>query len=98
MELRARLRRTLYGLAAIAALAASGPLLPLELAVWFSGELLLYLEIVCGAWLMSRAGGIRAILPWVKSRWAAGPIRFTRQWTRSHPSAMSWIQGAAAFQ
>jgi hypothetical protein len=98
MQRRDRLRRTLYALAAAAALLVSGPMLPLELAVWFSGELLLYLEIVSGAWLASRATSWKALLLWIDVRVKRTGSFFRAEWLRSHPTTLSWIQSGLAFQ
>jgi hypothetical protein len=98
MQRRGRVRRSLYALAAFAALLASGPMLPLEMAVWFSGELLLYLEIVSGAWLASRAASWKALPLWMNSQVRRVRSSFDGDWLRSHPTMMSWIQSTFAFQ
>jgi hypothetical protein len=56
---RAFVRRSVYVLGAVMAVALAGPMLPLEIAIWFSGELLLYLEVVSGILFASRAAAWR---------------------------------------
>jgi hypothetical protein len=85
-------RKMLYGLAAAAALLASGPMLPLELAVWFSGELLLYLEVVSGVWLTSRMASWKSLNLIVRAKAARLWQYIKADWTRSHPSLATWIQ------
>jgi len=108
MKEKNRIRRWLYVAAAVAALLASGPMLPVELAIWFSGELLLYLEVVSGVWLASRAGGWNAWRAWLSGKvqrvrhriaveWLSGKVQRVRhriavEWPRAHPSAASWLQ------
>jgi hypothetical protein len=84
-------RKGLYAVAALAALLASGPLLPLEMALFFSGELLLYLEIVSGVWLASRASGCKAALIWLKERPAQLRRNVRVEWPRRHPTLTSWL-------
>ena len=43
------------------AIVLAGPMLPIELAVWFSGELLLYLEAVVAISVASGAAQLHAI-------------------------------------
>jgi hypothetical protein len=87
-------RRFLYALAAIVALILSGPLLPLELSIWFAGELLLYLEVLSGVWLTSRANRLKASRAWlagvtgVTRRALAGPLESVR----NRPALAGWIQ------
>jgi hypothetical protein len=98
MQRRGRLRRSLYVLAAGAALLVSGPMLPLEMAVWFSGELLLYLEIVSGAWLASRAASWKALPLWMNLRVKRIGSFCRAVWLRSNPTTLSWLQSTLAFQ
>ncbi len=78
------LKTLAYAAAAVAALLASGPMLPIEIAIWFSGELLLYLEVVSGVWLTSRATSWQSLRNW---RHYIGT-----EWPRSHPLLTSWLQ------
>jgi hypothetical protein len=85
-------RRSLYVIAAVLAVLASGPMLPVELAVWFSGELVLYLEVVSGVWLSSRVTSWRSLMSHPRAR-AAQVMRYLKaDWARSHPSVASWVQ------
>jgi hypothetical protein len=82
----------IYGLAAFAAILVSGPMLPLELAVWFSGELLLYLEVVSGVWLTSRVTSWTALRAAVAPKAARVRHYISTGWARDHPSFASWVQ------
>jgi hypothetical protein len=50
------------------AIVLAGPMLPIELAVWFSGELLLYLEAVAGILVASGASQFRLRLQAIRER------------------------------
>ena len=95
---KGRRRTLIYAIAGFLALLASGPMLPLELAVWFSGELLLYLEIVFGVWLTAWAGGASAALHRVREQLARARRYVAFEWMRSHPGLASWLQWTFAYQ
>jgi hypothetical protein len=80
---RAFVRRSVYVLGALMAVALAGPMLPLEIAIWFSGELLLYLEVVAGVLFASRAAALRfrfariassAASMWKRAAYPASPV------------------------
>ncbi len=85
------LKTLAYAAAAVAALLASGPMLPIEIAIWFSGELLLYLEVVSGVWLTSRATIWPSLRNWLRDT-VAQSRHYIGEWPRSHPALASWLQ------
>jgi hypothetical protein len=86
-----RVRKVLFAAAALVALMVSGPMLPVELAVWFSGELLLYLEVISAVWLSSQATSWKSSIDVFRSK-GAGALRYIEGgWMRSHPSAARWV-------
>ena len=84
-------RACLYAAAATAALLVSGPMLPIELAIWFSGELLLYLEVVSGVWLASRTTGWTALRRWLGAKAGRLRHRILVEWPTSRPASTSWL-------
>lgn len=56
------------------------------------GELLLYLEIVSGVWLASRATSWQSLRTWVRLRAAQSRHYLSTEWPRSHPTLASWLQ------
>jgi len=64
-----RLRGPLIVFAALLAAALFWQVLPIELAAWFGGELVLYIELVVAAWLATgRTSPVRlfaAMKPWL---------------------------------
>lgn len=98
MVREARLRRLLFGIAALAAVLISGPMLPIELVPWFSAELLLYLEVVSAVWLTSRISSARAVWAHATRQLARIRLYLADDLPRRHPSLMSWMQGALLFQ
>ena len=85
-------RKLLYAVAAVAAVLASGPMLPLEAAVWLSGDLLLYLEVVFGVWLSSRITGWQSLKMILRAKAARAREYINADWAQSHPSFASWVQ------
>jgi hypothetical protein len=91
MAREGRLRRWIYGAAAVVAVLISGPAIPLELAMWLSGELLLYLEVIAGVWLASRGASWTSLRAWLHSRPAQVRQLTRTKWRRVRPSLLSWL-------
>lgn len=92
-----RVRKWVYALAALAAVLLSGPMLPLEIAVWLSGELLLYLELASGLWLTLRAANLKMLAGWLRSN--GDRLRDgLAAWARANPSPVSWLHATLSVQ
>jgi hypothetical protein len=96
--LSAVVRRSLYALAALIAVVLAGPMLPLELAVWFSGELLLYLEVVAGILLTSRAAQLRTRLKAISRHAAYTGARIWYHVAYSTSPVTKWCHAALSIQ
>jgi hypothetical protein len=80
------------------AVVLAGPMLPLELAVWFSGELLLYLEAVAGILFISRVAQIRVRLAGMKAYLAASGGGIWNCVTYPTSPVTSWCHSALSIQ
>ena len=92
------LRKAIYLIGAVVAVLLAGPMLPLELAVWFSGELLLYLEVVSGVWLASQFPNWRYPMRRTIVRLKGRLHRLRTDVSRKWPSVETWVHGAVGFQ
>ena len=96
--LRSMLRRSIYVLAGLIAIVLAGPMLPIEMAVWFSGELLLYVEAVAGILVASGATRLKLRSKAIRARVAAF---CSGMWDRiAYPTSpvASWCHVALSIQ